>query len=151
MAKRTFWKSNKVGGYYTNRREELSNVPREDANLASSLCDNGKHAPVIDIDFPARLVPSKTPGHYHLYLDVEMPWAKYQRLLRSLLTAGIIDKNFYDLTIEHKQSFARVADRDPVVMMECSCGAMIVDMEKHAEHHERQREHSHQPTLLAGG
>lgn len=151
MGNRKFFRTTEVGGYYTNRREEITEVCREEANLASSLCDDGNHLPVIDLDFPARLVPSRTPGHYHLYLDMPLSWAKYQRLLRALLAADLIGNDFYDLAMKHKQTFARIGEKDPVVLQECPCGAMVADVEKHAEWHEIQQGHYHKPTLLAGG
>lgn len=151
MAKRRYFKAKQVGGYSTNRREEITEVGREDANLVSSLTDDGLHMPVIDLDLPAKLVPSRTPGHYHLFLDKEVSWTKYQRLLKAFLAAELIGQDFYDLALKHKQTFARVGETDPVVLQECPCGAMVADMEKHAEWHESQAGHYHKPTILAGG
>jgi hypothetical protein len=60
-------------------------------NTTSSLLTDGRHAPVIDLDVPARLIPSRTPGHSHLYLDVPMSWAQYSALLHALAGAGVIE------------------------------------------------------------
>lgn len=57
--------------------------------------DKWYHRPVIDIDFPARLVPSSTDGHFHLYLDgVLVPHDKYMYLLAALASCGIISDGY---------------------------------------------------------
>jgi len=55
------------------------------ANVVSSLLTNGNHAPCIDLDVPAMLVPSSTPGHSHLYIDIEVPWKNTCGFCRSWL------------------------------------------------------------------
>lgn len=52
-----------------------------------------RHALVLDIDHPAWLVPSTTPGHYHLYVDVPggIEPEKYSTLLTALADAGVIE------------------------------------------------------------
>lgn len=60
-------------------------------NAVSSLTADGRHLPVIDLDVPARLVPSRRPGHSHLYLDVPMTWGQYSTLLHALCAAGVIE------------------------------------------------------------
>lgn len=78
----------------------------EDANLIGSksrYCD--LHLPVLDIDFPARLVPSTTEGHFHLYLDIPLTWEKYQAVLGVLAWAGILQQGYADKSIRRQQSF----------------------------------------------
>lgn len=65
------------------------------------------HAPVLDIDFPARLLPSSTDEHYHLYLDKPMTWWRYKRLLKALYKAGIIEKGYWKGSLKQKQSLVR--------------------------------------------
>src|SRR5262245_3403875 len=49
------------------------------------------HSPVLDLDFAARLLPSSTDGHYHLYLDgLVMPWEKYSDFLHVMAHFGVI-------------------------------------------------------------
>ena len=71
-----------------------------DANLISSI-DPGtepgmfaEHRPVLDLDVPAFLVPSSTPGHSHLYLDVKMDDATFWRLLEALADAGVLEPGY---------------------------------------------------------
>jgi len=42
----------------------------KEANLISSLREDGSHAITLDIDHHAELIPSSTADHYHLYIDV---------------------------------------------------------------------------------
>jgi hypothetical protein len=78
------------------------------ANLVSSLCENGLHYPAIDLDFPAELIPSSTPGHFHLYLDAPMSWEQYIVLLAALADAGVISRNYYELSLRDKQTLLRL-------------------------------------------
>lgn len=49
---------------------------------------------LLDIDMPAKLIPSSTPGHWHLYIDHTMETAAYLKLLIALAEAGIIEDGF---------------------------------------------------------
>lgn len=84
------------------------NKPKPDANLISSLCDDGQHAPAIDIDLPVHVVPSSTQGHYHLYFDKKMPWADYVKLLKVMTEVGLVEKGYYDASVKFKQSYLRL-------------------------------------------
>lgn len=66
------------------------------------------HRPMLDIDFPAALVPSSTPGHFHLYLDKPMPAKKYFDLLVALAEAGIIEEGFANASIERGYTSLRL-------------------------------------------
>jgi hypothetical protein len=78
------------------------------ANLVSSLCSDGKHRLVIDLDVPAHLEPSTTPGNHHLYIDVPMEWETYQRLLYALRAARIIEPGYCDVSVKQGQTFVRL-------------------------------------------
>lgn len=52
------------------------------------------HRPVLDLDFPAQLIPSSTPGHFHLYLDREVEHEKYMRLLDALADCGLLEDGY---------------------------------------------------------
>ena len=79
----------------------------DDANVFTSLLGDGLHAPVLDIDFGAHLVPSSTPGHFHLYLNKAMTWRKYRRLLRALGRAGILEPGYVKASLRRGYSAAR--------------------------------------------
>lgn len=84
-------------------------VPADDANanIVSSLLPSGKHAPVLDLDIPHTLIPSSTPGHSHLYLDVEMSWWKYRVLLWALRFTNIIEPGYYQMATFRRQTLVR--------------------------------------------
>lgn len=103
-----------------NYREDWTNDPgrvqvdtEDAANLIGSLTKTGLHAPVLDIDYPARLVPSSTPGHFHLYLDVEIPWHRYALALWALSVAGLIEPGFFRAAMARKLTFARLRPTKP--------------------------------------
>lgn len=68
----------------------------------------GTHAPVLDIDMPAYLIPSSTPGHSHLYIDHPMSWRAYKQLLKALAKAGILEKGYVKASIRRKHTAVRV-------------------------------------------
>lgn len=76
-------------------------VPPGDANCVSSKLwtdDDGvtHHIPVLDIDLKAALVPSTTPGHYHLYIDKILSDEKYGKLLEVMVECGIVQQGILD-------------------------------------------------------
>lgn len=89
--------------------EDRNRVDPGFGNLISSEVDDGTglHMPVLDIDFAAELVPSRTPGHFHLYLDKPMTWGTYRNLLRALADAGVIEPGYASASIERGATFVR--------------------------------------------
>jgi hypothetical protein len=85
----------------------------EHANVVSSRVrigteDKEFHSPILDIDFPARLLPSSTPGHFHLYLDgLTMPWSTYEPLLDALADAGVIERGYAEASKARRATFVR--------------------------------------------
>lgn len=73
---------------------ELSEATAFSSEIASGK-HGGKHTVAIDLDVPARLVSSTTPGHSHLYIDVPMTWPTYLSLLHALAEAGVIEDGYY--------------------------------------------------------
>ncbi len=65
------------------------------------------HAPVLDIDFPAALIPSSTPGHFHLYLDKPMTWTQYERILKALALGDVIEQGYREASRARKATFVR--------------------------------------------
>lgn len=52
------------------------------------------HKVLLDLDIPAKLIPSGTEGHSHLYIDKVMPWEHYKKLLKVLAEVGIIESGY---------------------------------------------------------
>lgn len=61
--------------------------------------------PPLPFAVEVRAVPSSTPGHFHLYLEREMHWLAYEKVLVALRDAEIIGKDFCDMCIRWRTSF----------------------------------------------
>lgn len=110
MSERTYWYSedvDRIAAGYMPADDGREIVDPSHGNLVSSLCSDGMHMPVLDLDIPHRYEPSSTPGHGHLYLDVPMTWDVCVKLLGALADAGIIEEGFARLSIERGASFVR--------------------------------------------
>lgn len=87
--------------------EDRVRCSKEEANLVGSLCDDGLHRPVLDLDFPCRLVPSSTEGHFHLYLEVALETEPYLRLVRALAEAKVVSAFYAKAAEVRRQTFVR--------------------------------------------
>lgn len=88
-------------------RDSVQVATSAEANLVSSRLSDGRHAPAFDIDFPCELIPSSTPGHFHLYIDKPMSWEEYRILLHALAAVGIIEDGYYHASVREQQTFLR--------------------------------------------
>lgn len=123
VVKRKYFKSrlndtknakNPDGTYEPNPKEPTTEA---EANLVSSLADDGlneqrlnydrRHYPVLDLDFPCELVPSSTPGKFHLYMDKEVTWLLYQPVLTAMAAAGILEPGYVGASIAAGATFVR--------------------------------------------
>jgi hypothetical protein len=66
------------------------------------------HRPILDIDYEAELVPSSTPGHYHLYLDKTVGHAEYMKFLKAAAEAGIVQWGYYEASEKRGASSVRL-------------------------------------------
>ncbi len=95
----------KVADFGTN---PITTAEITESNVVTSrLKDIDHHKVVIDLDMDAALIPSSTPGHYHLIIDKTMPWFDYQMLLGSLRDAGLIQEGYYKASIQRGASVIR--------------------------------------------
>lgn len=80
------------------------------ANLITSRVDGfeDKHRPVIDLDLPAKLIPSTTPGHFHLYIDKDMTWSEYDRLLSVMVEVGLVEPGYVEVSRERGYTGVRL-------------------------------------------
>lgn len=90
-------------------RQYADRQPSEtDANVVSShVVGTRLHAPIIDLDFPHRYVPSTTPGHSHLYLDVPISRWRLFVLLQGLYVGGVIEKGTFYWSLRRGGTFVR--------------------------------------------
>jgi hypothetical protein len=66
-----------------------------------------KHVVAIDLDIPAVLIPTSTPGHSHLLIDKELTWEEYSTLLNALAAAGIIEEGYNEISQKRKRTDLR--------------------------------------------
>ncbi len=74
----------------------------DEAQVITSRVDvvgEATHKLIIDLDLPAQLIPSSTPGHFHLYVDKEIPDAAWQTLMYALAAAGLIEPGYMRASI----------------------------------------------------
>lgn len=93
-------------------KNPITKAPLTDANVVTSRVkrfddEEPNHQVVLDIDMDAALIPSSTPGHYHLMIDKMLPWEDYHYLLKALASVGIIQKGYYESSKIRKASVIR--------------------------------------------
>lgn len=108
-AGRTWWHADRLNdlSQTTEHLVAISPEAAATANLVSSRCRSGAHAPAIDVDFPAHLVPSSTPGHAHLYIDKHLTWRQYRALLWGLYRSGLIDQSVLWRSVDRQATYLR--------------------------------------------
>lgn len=93
---------------YGDRFSSRRRVESGEGNLiSSSVAGSFMHAPVIDLDWPCRLVPSSTPGHFHLYIDCEVNSGAYFDMLDAMARAGVVEEGYANVSRERGASFVR--------------------------------------------
>lgn len=67
------------------------------------------HRIVIDVDHPAHLVDSSTPGHHHLYVEIPpVEWDKYVKWLEASVEIGLISEGYANACISRGHSDVRL-------------------------------------------
>jgi hypothetical protein len=109
MPRRTYWHASALDTPYVQGTESTRTPALEqDANLVSSLCEDGSHMPVLDIDrIPVFIIPSSTPGNSHLYIDKLLTWEAYEALLIGFAESGLIEHGYFKASLSRKATFVR--------------------------------------------
>lgn len=92
---------------YESAHVETENIGEAHIVLSFSK-ETRVHRPVLDIDFPVAVLPSSTPGHFHLYIDKPLSWSKYRRLLMALADAGIIEDGYASVSMDREYTSVRL-------------------------------------------
>lgn len=91
-------KSDLAAGDDYNKPEHAVEVGAAEANLVTSAIDGAtgykSHKLLVDLDVPAYLVPSSTPGHSHLYVDKAISGDALFAILDALADAGIVERGY---------------------------------------------------------
>jgi hypothetical protein len=77
-------------------------------NLISSKTDDGRHLPIIDLDFPHEYVASSQDGHGHLYLNVPISHFRLFLLMTGLYLGKQIELGYYVWSLRRGGNFARL-------------------------------------------
>ena len=82
----------------------------KDGTVVTSEYLNGilMHKPVLDIDMPVAVLPSSTPGHYHLFIDKELTWDSYVQLLSVMSAIGILEDGFVSASLARGHTAVRL-------------------------------------------
>jgi hypothetical protein len=92
------WGSQIKGGVNVTHFDENGEVPVE----------GGWHILALDVDYRCKLVPSSTPGHFHLVIDRAMEWHKLVDILNAMAAAGIVESGYAAASIARGQTFLRL-------------------------------------------
>jgi hypothetical protein len=123
----TFWQCDTESPDLSRRTVLVPSAP-EQATLVSSNRGDYMHLPALDLDWNADdrvgnplvtygiqgdylLVPSSTPGHWHLFVDQSLTWREYSGLLDQLRKTGFITEGYAWLCTHMRQSMVRVPGR----------------------------------------
>jgi hypothetical protein len=87
-------------------REYIHNL--NDVIVSATDFARETHKPVLDLDIPAYLIPSSTSGHSHLYINIDIPWRRYRKLLRELKRCGIIEPGYYKASVHRRATRVRL-------------------------------------------
>jgi hypothetical protein len=108
VLRRTFWSVNLDDDYRKGDADGRRVAVEEQANCVSSLLEDGRSAPLLDLDVPHTYRASSTPGHAHLLIDVPMSWRQYRRLLKALARAGILERSYVRSALRRRHNEARL-------------------------------------------
>ena len=103
------------GDYNCEDRNRYATTDLDKAHVTTSMVagsgvgDRGvMHKVVLDIDMPAVLLESSTPGHHHLYIDHEMTWENYKKLLRVMADVGLLEWGYIGASETRKHTALRL-------------------------------------------
>lgn len=69
-----------------------------------------RHAVLLDIDYPAYIVESSSPGHHHVYLDVPggVKHEDYMELVELLGRIGVVEKGYAEVSVKRGHTDLRL-------------------------------------------
>lgn len=79
-------------------------------NLISSMTDDGRQMPIIDLDFDHAVVKSTSNGHAHLYLNVPISKFRWFCLMTGLYLGKQIEMGFYVWSLRRGGNFVRIPE-----------------------------------------
>lgn len=92
-------------------KEDREPATITDADLISSHTPTGKVMPILDLDYDHLYLPSQSPGHGHLYLNVPISRFRWVLLMIGLRAGGVIQDGYFWWSLRRGGNFARVKPR----------------------------------------
>lgn len=103
------------GTYNAEEPDRTETLSLADAQVVSSEIREapyphqvGMHYLLLDLDVPAHLVPSSTPGHSHLYIEKPITWDRYLAVLETLAAAGVVEAGYVEVSRKRKAAHLRL-------------------------------------------
>jgi hypothetical protein len=90
------------------RSKDRWRVGPDEANLVSSISEDGRQLPILDLDFAHVVRSSSTTGHNHLYIDVPMSRFRWTVLMLALYYAGVVELGFVVWSLRRGGNFVRL-------------------------------------------
>ena len=115
--------ANAIGSYVVGSaqpREVVGDNFLDDRTTRTELDKrDGKHRVLLDLDCPHVYIPSTTPGHGHLVIDVPQEWHELRKLLQLLGDMKILQYGFVDATVARQETWLRapgIKKDDPMMV-----------------------------------
>lgn len=90
------------------RAEAVSSRVRDRRDWTAAGINAALHRPLLDLDFPAAVIPSSTEGHCHLYIDKLLTWDQYERLLDVMAEIGLLEDGYVKASKARRCTFLRL-------------------------------------------
>lgn len=74
--------------------EPVSDLAAANVFTSEMTDGSGMHKLVLDIDFPVKVIPSSTEGHFHLVIDKPVTKEGLFRILWALADEGIVEEGY---------------------------------------------------------
>lgn len=81
---------------------------REVNVVSSKIVGKNRHKILLDLDFDAALIPTSTPGHFHLYIDKTLTPTEYEEFLNVCLSIGLIAGGNMNQWNNHQKQYLRL-------------------------------------------
>jgi hypothetical protein len=81
---------------------------REVNVITSKVNGRRKHKVVLDLDYDAALIPTSTPGHFHLLIDKDVDEDAYEDFLLACHNIGLIADGNLNQWSMHRRQFLRL-------------------------------------------
>ena len=99
-----------TGEFVDDSRQITKALEQAEAISSRTMHSTGQvwHRPMIDLDMEAAIVPSSTAGHCHLYINKELSWDDYEKLLTVMAEVGLVELGYVAASRKRQCTFLRL-------------------------------------------